>query len=110
MSLIDLTNYSEHPTQPTWLVFRYPTSRHATDMVEELKRAGVRHEVDLLEGPPFMVGVKKTDRALAEKLNYTILGKYRKPFIANRVMRWAIILITVGILALAIAGLLLQET
>ena len=110
MSLIDLTNYSEHPTQPTWLVFRYPTLRHAKDMVEELGKVGVRHEADLEEGPPFMVGVKKTDRALAEKLNYTVLGKHRKPFIPNKALRWVIILITVGILALAVAGLWLQET
>jgi hypothetical protein len=107
MSLIDLTNYSEHPVEPGWLVFRYPTQEHARDMTDELQRAGIRWEADLVDGPPFMVGVRKVNRSAAEKLNYVVLGRYRKPFISSKLLRWVIIFVTVGILALAFAGMLM---
>lgn len=108
MSLIDLTNYSEHPTQPGWMVFRYPTVEHAKEMVSQLEAAGLQSESDLLDGPPYMVGTRIGSRSTAERLNYVVLGKFRKPFIYNRFLKWAIIIFTLAILALAIGGLLVQ--
>jgi len=106
MSLIDLTNYSEHPTQPGWLVFRYPTAEHAREMMSQLNAAGIDAQADLIEGPPYMVGVRKSYSSRAERFNYIVLGKYRKPFVPNSILRWGIILFTLIILALAIGGLL----
>ena len=106
MSLIDLTNYSEHPTQPNWLVFRFPTSEHAQEMVRLCESAGMSTESDVVDGPPFMVGVHKRYATRAEKLNYQVLGKFRKPFIPNVFWRWTLIAFFVVLMAVAIIGMM----
>ena len=106
MSLIDLTNYSVHPTQPSWLVFRFPTPEHAREMVRLCEQEGMSTEADLVEGPPFMVGVPKRYATRAENLNYQVLGKYRKPFIPSAFWRWALIVFFVVLMLVAIIGMM----
>lgn len=105
MSLIDLTNYSEHPTEPNWLVFRYPSSEHAKEMLRVCEAEGMKVQADTVDGPPFMVGVHKRHATRAETLNFKVLGKYRKPFIPNPFWRTALIVFFVALMLIAVIGM-----
>ncbi len=104
MSLIDLTNFSEHPTQASWLVFRYATTEQAQAMIDLLNKEQIGSESDLIEGPPFMVGVHKRYFTRAEKLNYFALGQSRKPFIASAFWRWFLVVFFFTIMTIALIG------
>lgn len=107
MDLPNLTNYGEHPTDAEWLVFRFATAAIADEFAAELAEAGVRHERDTEPGPPFLVGVRRVNRDQAVRLNYTVLGRHRKPFLPDAWLRWGVIGLVVLLLALAGAGALL---
>ncbi len=106
MSLIDITNWGDHPTEPGWLVFRYGDVDRALAMRRALEAEGIPHEVDE-EGPPWLIGVRKKYRERAELLNYRALGGDRPRFIADRALRWLVLGLVGAVLLLALAGMLL---
>jgi hypothetical protein len=108
MKLPNLTNFEEHPSEPEWIVFRFAASSIADEFVEELTRAGVKHERDTEGGPPFLVGVRKSQREAAVRLNYLVLGRHRSPFIADRYLRLGVFAFLALLIALAVAGALLR--
>lgn len=107
MQLPNLTNYSEHPTEPGWLVFWFRTEEQAMEFVQLLNADGLRNERDMGGGPPYMVAVKQHHRTTAVRFNYTVLGRHRKPFLADPVLRWGVIALVSVVILLALAGALL---
>lgn len=108
MQLPNLTNYGEHPSEPGWLVFRFTEEEQAIEFGQLLEEHGLRHERDTAGGPPFMVAVKQHHRSAAVRLNYTVLGRHRKPFLADPVLRWGVIALVAFITMLALVGALLH--
>ncbi len=69
MRLPNLTNYDDHPTEPGWIVFRFPTAGQADEFAIGLEEAGTRHERDAADGPPFLVAVRQHHRETAVRIN-----------------------------------------
>lgn len=109
MALLNITNFDDHPEQPLWMVFRFADHRQCAEFVAGLQAENLPHEQDANGGPPFLVGVKQRDREAAVRINYTVLGRYREPFIGNVALRWALLILVGGILLLALVGIVLQK-
>ncbi|MFN3875129.1 MAG: hypothetical protein ACK4L7_04365 [Flavobacteriales bacterium] len=109
LGLPRLTNYADHPTAPDWVVFRFAEARIAEEFCQELQAKGMRHERDQEDGPPYLVAVRRIHRSQAVRLNYAVLGRHRKPFIANRALRWSVLALMAALLALSVAGRLMSR-
>ncbi len=109
MPLLDITNYGDHPEEPNWLVFRYGEVDMANEMEVALAAASLEYERDNNEGPPYLIGVRKRDRDLAVRLNYTVLGRHRPRFISDNGLRWTILIVVLLMVLLAIAGAVLKH-
>lgn len=106
MSLVNLTNYRDHPTNPSYVVFFFH-NKDAADSFEELLLINAvdfeRARED--EGRErHLFGVRKSEFRMAEKLNYEAIGRHRQKFIGNRFLRMAVLFITFFVLLLAIIG------
>ncbi|MBK7945121.1 MAG: hypothetical protein IPJ85_07390 [Flavobacteriales bacterium] len=108
MKPLNLTNYEDHPTESNWIVFRFPTRAQADEFTLGLEAEGVQHEQDGEGGPPYLVAAKKHQREAAIRANYRVLGRHRKPFMTDPMLRWGVIGFFVLLLALAAAGALLR--
>ena len=109
MSLIDLTNYSDHPEQPNWLVFRYGERATLEEMEAALKEQAIPYECDREEGPPYLLAVRKGHRSKVVRLNYAVLGRDRPRFIENSLLRGIVFGLVLLLVALAVIGGMLQE-
>ncbi|MBL4623817.1 MAG: hypothetical protein JKY42_01550 [Flavobacteriales bacterium] len=110
--MFNITNYAEHPSNPLYTVYKYGTPEEFNAFQELLQEAGLFYEADKTEnryGDLYVVAVKNKDEKLATKLNYIAIGKYRKPFVENKVIRAIIYTITIALLGFAITGLYLSK-
>lgn len=108
-SLIQLKNYRPHPTNKRYMVFIYHDYRMACKFEDGLQAAGIAFEKDVTESGPnkrYLYGVNKRDMSVARKCNNLAVGAYRKPFISDPLLRYVVIAISVGLIALAIIGYL----
>lgn len=106
MALLNLTNFDDHPTDPTWLVFRFGDHSMGSEFIQGLEQAGIRYEADRDEGMT-LIGVKQRDRDAAIRVNYAVLGRHREPFISSPYVRWGLLgLVLLAILAALIGALL----
>lgn len=104
MDLPNLTNYNEHPTDPDWLVFRFTTEVQAGEFVQLLREEELRFEQDATDGPPFLVAVRSRHRSAAVRLNYLVLGRHRKPFLPDAILRWTVIGVVGALIIMALIG------
>lgn len=111
MSLVNLTNYRDHPSNRAYIVFFF-NRKEVADTFEELLLINVvdfeRAQEDEGRERHFF-GIKKNEFPTAEKLNYQALGKHRRRFIPQLYLRLAILFFTLFVLALAIAGALQSD-
>lgn len=97
MAILNITNFDDHPEDPNWIVFRFASAALAREFAAELEKSGIACERSDVTEPPFLVGVKQRHRELAVRANYSVQGRHRSPFIADRAFRW-ILLGFVGLL------------
>ena len=110
--MFNVTNFSEHPSNSLYTVYKFKSSEESNTFQELLEQSSLYYEADEAEnsyGALFIVAVKNKDEKLATKLNYLALGKYRKPIIENKVTRVIIYAISVFILSLAVVGFFLSK-
>ncbi|MEZ4740743.1 MAG: hypothetical protein R2818_15625 [Flavobacteriales bacterium] len=108
MALLNITNFDDHPQEPLWMVFRFATAQMAQEFTQGLDAARIRYEVDPSGVAPFLVGVRQHDREAAVRINYTVLGRYREPFIANKGLRWGVLGLLALLTALVVAGIIMK--
>jgi len=108
MALLNLTNFDDHPTDPTWMVFRFGDRDMAREFIAELQAAGIAFEAeeedDVQTGAVRLIGVKQRFRDAAVRANYVVLGRYRQPFLSNTFLRWALLAFVGLLVGLAVAG------
>lgn len=107
MALLNLTNFDDHPTDPTWLVFRFGDPGMGSEFIQGLEQAGIRYEADRDEGMT-LIGVKQRDRDAAIRVNYAVLGRHREPFIASKLLRYLLLGLVLALLLLAVFGALMR--
>lgn len=103
----NFTNKRKHPTNQTKAVYRFYDRAQAETFTELLVDAGIDFEAQIDDDDPRMptyFGVARIHEKKVDILNYTAIGKHRKPFIAASPMRWIIIGISLLVLFLAFLG------
>jgi len=106
--MINITNYSEHPTRIGYTVFRFNEKHRAEYFKELLINDNIKFESSIEEDEDgiHLFGVKKGDFKIAQHANYLVSARYRKKIIPNQYFRWGVIIIAIILVALAIIGAL----
>lgn len=109
--MLVLQNFQDHPTNRNKKVFFFHEPLHATHFENLLIEHKIEYEkqIDDEEKMTIYYGVKKVDFKATQRLNFLTIGKYRKPFIADKVLRLFVIAISVIVLGLAIAGAIITS-
>ncbi len=104
--MLNITNYSDHPTRIGYTVYRFFEKERADYFEELLTQENVYFEagVDDSANTIYLFGVKKGDSKKAMNANYLVSAKYRNKIIPNNYFRWALIIFFFAVIALAIFG------
>jgi len=106
-NILNITNYREHPTRNGYTVFHFFDNRQAEDFKQLLDEHHIWYETDTdrkNDKTIYFFGVRNSDLKTVVKLNYLVIGKYRKPFIPNKTFRWLVILFGILSVIFALAG------
>lgn len=106
-----LVNIKDHPTNQKKKVFYYKEREQADHFENLLIKEALYFEkqIDEAGDQTIYFGVRTTDFERVKKLNYLTIGHFRKPFIPDKAFRIILILVSLMVLGLAIAGALLSE-
>ncbi len=109
---LKITNYRTHPTSKGHKVFFFREAEHA-DYFETLIRernVSFERDVDANEkGTLHLFGIKRDQMQVALEVNRLVYAKFRQPFISNKPLRIAALIIALFALGLGIAGYLISE-
>lgn len=108
----DFTNWRDHPTRKKYLVFFFKTESESNffqSLLIEQKIWFEKGDNEESEKAKYLFAINKDDLHKVKKLNNLTIGKYRKPFMPNRVFKYAVMVISFTILILAIVGFVLVE-
>jgi len=108
--MLNITNYSDHPTRIGYTVYRFFEKERAEYFEELLKKENIYFESSIEEtgNTLYLFGVKKGDAKMAMNANFLASAKYRNKIIPNTYFRWGVILFAVIMIALAIIGAFLK--
>lgn len=104
---LGLVNYSRHPENSEYVVYRFADEHRAKSFEEALNEKGIQFESDTHEKKQvtyYLFGIHKNHYKVTEKINYTVEAKHRKPFIPFAGFRWFLILFSAIVMVLAIMG------
>lgn len=111
---IDLgfVNYVKHPENDQYVVFRFVDNARMTDFKAALTRDKIWFEDTIQEKNQkqhFLFAVHHTDFKKAQRINYAVEAKHKKPFIPFGFLRWTVISIAAFVMTLAIIGYCKQQ-
>ncbi|MGD1844529.1 MAG: hypothetical protein ACFB10_03965 [Salibacteraceae bacterium] len=112
MDTFNLTNWRPHPQDSKYLVYHFAEVKQA-DYFEQLlvgKKIYYKrfHEQENDQDIHYFAVLRREEME-ARKLNYLAIGRYREKFIPNAGFRWLVLIVSLGILGLAIAGWIMSE-
>ena len=103
--MINLTNYSDHPTRIGHTVFKFKQQERASYFKTLLKQEDIWYESSNEEDDSiYLFGVKKGDFKKVMKVNYLVSAKYRKRTIPNKYVSIGTLIIVIALLTIAIIG------
>lgn len=108
----NFTNKLNHPTNPRKSVYRFLKREQAEYFTELLVDADIDFEAQVDEDhekKPTYFGIPKAKEKQVDRLNYLALGHGRDKFIASAPARWILIIVSIGVLLLAIIGAILSD-
>jgi hypothetical protein len=111
---IDLgfVNYVQHPENSSYIVFRFHDLNRAESFEALLVEQSIWFEKGEEEKRGTMVqlyGIHKNDFKKAEKMNYQVEGKHKKPIIPWKGLRYFLLIFSFTVLTLAIIGYCKQQ-
>lgn len=109
--MISLLNYSQHPTNRLYTVFGHKQKEQSDFFEKLLNDNHINYEKDIEEDNgriTIYFAVSNSHLKIAKKLNFEAIGHFRQPFIADAIIRYFIIGISIVVISLAIAGYVLQ--
>ena len=112
LATLDFSNISDHPTQPTYNVYRFYIEEQADLFESLLQKASIDYERDNdSEGERtiYYFAIQKRSERQVLKLNNYAIGKFREPFFANRKGGIVLVVVVAAIIALAIVGGVLAQ-
>ncbi len=105
--LFDLTNYRIHPTDKSFNVYHFTKAEQADyfeTLLIEYKLYFERHDEMKGDRMVYYFGIKRTEEKVSNQLNNLTQGRYRRKFIPDHRLRTFIMIISLGVLLLAIVG------
>ena len=96
-----LTNYSLHPGDNRYYVFTFQKDEHASRFENSLSEDDIPYERNDND-----FGVPRTHFNEALKHNHLLYAHIREPFMANKGLRWSVLVFTGLMLLIAIVGAL----
>ena len=107
IGFLGFVNYKTHPTQKTYTVFNFMSQEEADYFAELLDAEKIWYERDSdfsNDRTVYLFGVKNEVLSIAQRANYKVSAKYRKPLISNAILRYSLLAIFLLAMALAIVG------
>jgi len=105
---LQVTNHKEHPTNKA-----YKDSEEESSFFEtQLKTNEIKYECgkeETRKGTVYLFGIRKTDLTTVGKLNYTTLGKFRKPLFVNNKLKYLIVGLGIFILLIVLISYLMNQ-
>lgn len=104
--MFNLFNYRNHPTQKDVVVFTYKNSLQAKAFEDYLTRCRIGFERGTEGDNRIYFGIKKTDFLQANELNIQALNKVKEPFIADKILRYSVLIFFFLMVSVAFIGYL----
>lgn len=104
---LGLVNYVKHPTNPNYIVYRFPDKNRADSFQIELEQKGIwfeRGEEEKRQRTYHLIGIHKNDYKHTVKLNYLVEAKHKKPLIPFKGLRYGLIIFSTILMTLALIG------
>ena len=102
-----LVNWYPHPADNRYQVFEFRSRELAEEFARDLEREGIdaeRGERQEEGDTVALFGVHRDQFKAALRVNHLLHGRHRRPFIAHRGLRWAMLLITALAVGLGVMG------
>ena len=103
----NVTNWREHPERKLFSVFFFHTIEEGEYFESLLQKHEIWYEKSIDETAnrrKALYAVKNSDLSEVRRCNNLTIGHYRKPFIANKVLRYALVILMFSIIGLGIIG------
>lgn len=104
---LGLVNYVRHPSNPNYIVFRFADKKRADDFEKSLSEKKIwfeRAEENTRNKTYILFGIHNRDYSAVERINYQVEGRNRNFIIGNKLMRWTLVVFTLGVIVLASVG------
>ena len=110
-NLFNLTNYRDHPENKDFKVFFFYNFKQGEYFKQLLENEPLEFELFIeKEAKPIMLfGIRKRHFNQALDLNSLSYARFKKPFIANKLIRFAVLGFTILALAIAIIGYFMSQ-
>ena len=109
---LGLVNYVQHPSNPSYIVYRFPDKERAASFEIELNNNSIWFEKDEenKRGKVYtLFVVHKNDFKVTEQINFKVEAKHKKPFIPFKGFRFIVLFIGLGLLLLSVIGYCKQQ-
>ena len=105
-NLFNLTNYRDHPENKDYKVFFFYNLEQGNYFKQLLEQEPLEYELFIEEDakPIMLFGIRKRHFKQALDLNSLSYARFKKPFIANKLIRFAVLGFTIAALIIAIIG------
>ena len=109
--MLSLINFQDHPTNRNKKVFYFHKQEQAAYFESLLQQESIVFEkqIDTKGDHRIYYGVHIGDFEKTKRLNYLTMGKFRKPFIPDVFFRYLLIVISIIVVGLGIAGAILSQ-
>lgn len=104
---LGLVNYRKHPTDNRYKVFSFYKQEEADYFQELLEKDRIWFERDaeqVKKETLHLFGVEEKDVKKAQKANYMVSARFRKKIISNTFLRYTLLIIVFGAIALGLIG------
>ena len=102
---LGLVNFTKHPNDPNYIVYRFTDLNKANSFREELISNNISFEQDTEKKKQVtytLFALKKKHYKKTMEINFKVEGAHKKPLIPFRLLRWTVLLFGLGILLLSI--------
>lgn len=109
---LGLVNYVKHPSNSNYVVYRFADINRAESFQIELEEGNIWFEKASEKKRSklyTLFGIHKNDFKKAEKINFVVEAKHKKPFLPYKPFRYFMLLFSAGVLTIAIMGYCEQQ-
>lgn len=102
---LGLVNFTKHPSNPDYVVYRFTNEEKANSFKRELEEQKIAFEEDTEDKKQVsytLFAVHKKFYKQTMRMNFKVEGKHKKPLIPFFTLRWFVLLFGLSILLLSI--------